>query len=72
MTKLYDKLKDVLDVETINDDDKLEDFDDWDSLSIISILSFLDKEYGINVYTNELQNLKTIKDLIDLVKSKAK
>lgn len=70
MQKIIAKLEELLDVESINENDLLENFEDWDSLSIISFIAFLDKEYSVNLYTNELQQAKTIKDLLQLIKDK--
>lgn len=39
MEELKKKLEDILDVETVNDEDALEEFDYWDSLAILSIIS---------------------------------
>ncbi|PAF47057.1 hypothetical protein BKH46_04875 [Helicobacter sp. 12S02634-8] len=72
MEKFYAKLQDILEVETLSDSDILEDFPDWDSLSIITLITFLDKEYQVNLYTNEIKAAKTIKDLCCLIESKRK
>ncbi|PAF53666.1 hypothetical protein BKH42_04925 [Helicobacter sp. 13S00482-2] len=72
MEKIYKKLEDLLDTESVKEDDILEDFEDWDSLCIITLITFLDKEYNVNLYTNELKSAKTIGDLIALIQSKLK
>ena len=43
MQKLYIKLEEILE-EDVNDADILEDFEEWDSLSILTLVSFIDKE----------------------------
>ncbi|PAF51512.1 acyl carrier protein [Helicobacter sp. 13S00477-4] len=70
MEKIYMKLQDILDTESINDTDVLEDFEDWDSLSIITLITFLDKEYNIVLYTNEIKSAKTIGDLLQIIQKK--
>lgn len=72
MEKIYKKLQDLLDVESLDKKCVLEDFEDWDSLCIITLITFLDKEYGVNLYTNELKAAKTVGDLMDLIQSKLK
>lgn len=72
MEKIYKKLQDLLDVESLDRSAILEEFDDWDSLCIITLITFLDKEYSVNLYTNELKAAKTIGDLMDLIQSKLK
>ncbi|PAF43775.1 acyl carrier protein [Helicobacter sp. 11S03491-1] len=70
MEKIYKKLQDILELDVINDKDLLEDFEDWDSLSIITLITFLDKEYGIVLYTNEIKSAKTVGDLVALIQKK--
>lgn len=72
MEKIYKKLQDLLDVESLDKECVLEDFEDWDSLCIITLITFLDKEYSVNLYTNELKAAKTVGDLMDLIQSKLK
>lgn len=69
MEKLYKKLEDILE-EEVKDADVLEDFDEWDSLSIITLISFIDKEYHVNLYTSDIKSAKTVGDLVKLVESK--
>lgn len=70
MDKIYQKLEEILDTQNICDEAILEDFEDWDSLSIITLLTFLDKEYGINLYTNEIKAAKSVGNLITIIKMK--
>ncbi len=70
MQEVYDKLAEILDVDYINDSDVLSDFEDWDSLAVITLNSYLDKQFEIGLYTSELQSLTTVGDLISLIKSK--
>ncbi len=69
MEKLYEKLEEILE-EDIHDEDVLEEFEEWDSLSILTLISFIDKEYGVNLYTSDIKKTKTVKDLTDLIKAK--
>lgn len=72
MEKIYKKLQDLLDAESLQRESLLEDFEDWDSLCIITLITFLDKEYNVNLYTNDLKAAKTVGDLMDLIQSKLK
>lgn len=72
MEKIYKKLQDLLDAESLQRESLLEDFEDWDSLCIITLITFLDKEYNVNLYTNDLKSAKTVGDLMDLIQSKLK
>lgn len=70
LDKIYQKLEEILDTQNICDEAILEDFEDWDSLSIITLLTFLDKEYRINLYTNEIKAAKSVGDLLTIIKKK--
>jgi len=69
MEKLYKKLEDILE-EDVKESDVLEEFEEWDSLSIITLISFIDKEYNVNLYTSDIKAVKTVGDLVKLIESK--
>lgn len=46
---------------------KLRDIEEWDSLALISTLSLYDQLFHINVTTDQLENCKTVNDLVELV-----
>lgn len=72
MDDLYETLAEILDQEEIKKEDLLKDFEDWDSLAILSIIAFVDSKYGITLYSEELENLSKAQDLDILIKSKEK
>jgi acyl carrier protein len=43
---------------------------DWDSLSHINLMTSIEKRYKIRFALRELQELKNIGDMIDLIKVK--
>jgi len=57
------------------DDIKMEDefrnYEEWDSLASLSLVSMIDDEYGINFSHNELEKMKTVKDIYDFIASKS-
>ena len=62
--------------ETIDADDELtedsvlDNIEDWDSLSVISVLALINKHFGFRPQVNDLKNCKTIKDVLDLANGK--
>lgn len=64
----------------IFDDESLEIFressgktiDDWDSLAHISLVSAIEQEFGIRFALGELEILKDVGDMIDLMENKIK
>jgi len=44
--------------------------EDWDSLAHINLLTTIEKEFGIKFALNELQELKDVGDMIELIQKK--
>ena len=49
-----------------------EDVDEWDSLSHIELISNIESHYRVRFALGELQDLKNIGDMIELIKLKSK
>ncbi len=47
-----------------------EDIEAWDSLEHINILSIIEQQYGIKFNLNEVMEIKTVGDIIDLIARK--
>lgn len=61
------ELEDILQREdACNETDVLADYEEWDSLSKMAIMSYYNKQFGIKISLNELKELKTVEDLIKL------
>lgn len=41
----------------------LDSLEEWDSLSKITTLAFLDREFGISLLVSDIENFKTIEDI---------
>ena len=64
---LNSEMADILEIESISDQENLRDNPAWDSLAILSALAFIDKNYDIqlnNADIADLQNLGSLKDLL--------
>lgn len=69
MKEFLEKMVDLLDTESeITMDTKLNDIDEWDSLSIVSFIVMANANYGKKITTAMLKNAQTIRDLYDMVK----
>jgi len=65
------ELEDILQrEEPCNMDDVLADYEEWDSLSKMSVMAFYSKNFGVAVTLNDLKDLKTVADLIKLAGDK--
>ena len=54
-------------INNLNLDMSALDIQGWDSLNHVQIIYFCEKEIGVNFPVNEIQNLKTIGDLVKLI-----
>ena len=63
------KLKDALYiVEEIDNDTVLNDLDEWDSLSKIELMAFIDKEFNQQITIEEINKFVTIGDIMEKIK----
>lgn len=45
--------------------------DEWSSLIALSIIAMVDEEYDVTLKGDDIRNSKTVKDVYEIVKSKA-
>jgi acyl carrier protein len=69
---LTEIFKDVFDDESIalTSETTADDIDEWDSLSQITLLVAIEKEFKITLTFVEVQNLKNVGDMLDLIATK--
>ena len=67
MEEFEEKLLDIFEVDTLNDDDIMEDMEAWDSLAIISIIALAGSIFNKQLSVAEIKNAKTIGNLKKLV-----
>ena len=48
----------------------LSGMEEWDSLSVLSIVALYDRLFSVNLKYNDISNLKSVGDLINLVQNK--
>jgi len=66
----YTDLAEILEVDEVKREDELEDFENWDSLTILEVASMVDEKYGVTIGSKEVKGLVTVGDLEDLIRSK--
>lgn len=69
MDNFFVQLSEILEVDDVKPEDVLQDFENWDSLTILSLLATLDAGYGVNLTTDDLVQIKTAGELAVMVKS---
>jgi acyl carrier protein len=67
--KLIAALADALEmaINEISPQDNFRDYANYSSLSELSVLAFLDSDFGIEIEMKNFNKLKTVDDLINLV-----
>ena len=67
--KFLELFKEVFEIDDqeVNFSDNFRDFDEWDSLTHLSLIAMLDDEFGIQIEEEELDQLHTVQDLFDKV-----
>ena len=65
--ELLDKLAEILEVEQVSLNDELESFDEWDSLTALSIIALADYKYNKKLTNELLKEFKTINDLVNFI-----
>ena len=70
MENFESAISEILEVDSVEMNDDLESFDEWDSLTILSIIALCDSEYQVELTKDEIENSETIGGLMELVKSK--
>lgn len=68
MTELHQALEEILDEAGISSDTVFTDLANWDSLSILSVIAHLDKQYGINLDAKAVGSFETVASLEQFIR----
>lgn len=71
ITNLREQYELLEDDVVITQDTKFKDLDDWDSLVALSVIAMADDEYEVTLTGDDIRSVSTVKELYDLVQSKA-
>jgi acyl carrier protein len=69
-SEFFERLAAILDIEEVKPDNVLKDYEQWDSLAILSVLAMADSKYGITIRAEEIRGTVTVADLADLIEAK--
>ena len=65
------ELEDILQrEEPCTENDNLDEYEEWDSLSQMSLIAYMDRTFGVKLGFNNFENVKTVADLIELAGGK--
>ena len=51
----------------INPDDKFREYEEWDSLNYLSVISLIDDEYDLIIPQEEFKKFSTVKDILNYI-----
>lgn len=64
------EMADILEEDEVKESDEFRDFEEWDSLTALSIVALAGDKYKVTITGEELSNLDTIKEIFNLIKEK--
>jgi acyl carrier protein len=70
MDRFYVRLAEILEEDKVGPDDVLANFEQWDSLTALSVVAMIDEDYQVNVSAEELATTRTAGALEALVAAK--
>lgn len=70
--EFYQQLAAILDIEDVKPENVLKEFEQWDSLAILSVLALADSKYGVTIRADEIRQVVTAADLAALIEAKRK
>ena len=67
--QFIENIVDVFELESSNVEfkDEFRDYEEWDSLTHLSLIAMLDDEYGVQIESEDFSKILTIQQLFDLV-----
>jgi acyl carrier protein len=70
--ELYDLIGESLEIDAsaIHADKAISDYEEWNSLAWLTIMSLLDERYGISLSGAEIRSFKSVQDFVDNVTGK--
>lgn len=63
-------LAEILEEDAVKGSDVLADFEAWDSLSILSIISYVSETYKKQLKNDEIRSQETVEDLFSYIENK--
>ena len=68
METIYEQLAELLEVDVVSDEQILEDFESWDSLTVLSIIALASENYNLVLRADEIREFKTVGNLVSKLK----
>lgn len=70
--EFLNSLKEAMDIEAheVNMTDNFRNYEEWSSLTYLSVIAMLDEEYDFQIEESDFRKLQTVADLYNAVNSK--
>ncbi len=65
--ELLDKIAELLEVDEITIEEELNSFEEWDSLTALSIIALVDSDYNKTLSNDQLKQFISVGDLITFI-----
>lgn len=65
--ELLEKIAELLEVDSVKTEDALDSFEEWDSLTALSIIAMVNSDYNKTLTNIQLKQFITVKDLVDFI-----
>jgi acyl carrier protein len=65
--KFLELIKETLEIEgrELAIEDKFKDYEEWDSLGLLSVIAAIDEEYGVVIEGNKFKDIETLDQLLE-------
>lgn len=72
ITEFIDALAEALEKDPVNlkPEDKFRDYEEWDSLAVLSVIAMIKQGYGITIPRKEFDELVTVEELFSYIDKK--
>ena len=70
MDEFLSEMAEILEEDSVNADDALDEFESWDSLAALSVAAMADAQFGVTMLSSEINDAVTIKDLYERILAK--
>jgi acyl carrier protein len=65
--EILEKLAEILEEDSISQTQELESFDEWDSLTTLSLIAMADSDYNISLTNEIVEQFVTVKDVLEYI-----
>jgi acyl carrier protein len=70
MNEFFEQMAEIFEVDSVNPQDIITEFEAWDSLAQLSIIALADTGYGVTLTAEEVKEAQTIEGIKQLIARK--